>query len=980
MVKLISFSLKNLLKKVLVHMKNILAKVSLLQALIGMIILSLLAPLPILLGTYVHNAYKAKQIALYETNVKKFNLSSEIFSESLWNYYPELGQKLVDQLTFEPHVVSIKVSDAEKKDFLHWQSTDKKISQETLVFEKVLEKDGRIIGFFEMRFKKLGVLESVINDMTLFGSILLLQAIFLVVIISLIYTYKVMRPIKRLVEDATLLANQKLDTPFSWNNHDEIGVLGVVLDKTRLKLKELFENLKGENERLEAKVKERTLELERTSQYKSEFLANMSHEIRTPMNAIMGMTHLMSKTAMNVTQSNYVGKIKEASSVLLTIINDILDFSKIEAGKMDVESIAFDLHKELKKSFSIFSVLAKEKGITFECDFIQTHRFFRGDSHKIMQIVNNFLSNAIKFTAKGTVALHVEEHVNASGESTELVFSVKDSGIGIAPEKQASLFKAFGQLDASITRKHGGTGLGLYICTQLAAMMQGSVRVESEASKGSTFYFSVNLPVAQGLEVQQDKQTRSFQPIHIALVEDNTELCTWLTDTIRSFGFFVSAFKSSDDVSLLFKTQTRPFDLMVIDYECKQSNGTLWFELLKSKVTATLLPPVLMLSSDPSSDFKSKLLGFGINALLIKPINPSMLYDEITSLCDFVTQEPLFDPSKIDLSQKSILVVEDNEINLEVALYLLKETHIRVDVARNGFEAVAKVNEKTFDIILMDIQMPLMDGYEATRIIRKELKLTTPIVAMTANVMLHDIEKCLEMGMDAHIGKPFEVEDFYGTLMEVLHVKMKETSLKAKSDEIACFSKEEAITKLGGNEALWTKIFCSFYEQYSNAPFSIKALMVKDDVTTLVDYIHTLKGLCGTIGAFALHKECARVEAFLKAQGSVEALDIEPFVSEHEALFHCLIPEYENAAPVSSSKMYEKNEVHHEVMSLFEGLKNAFLSSSVSKVNELLDALVAFEHLRENSTFKAMILSSSIFDFDTAEEHLETLKKELNRG
>jgi len=960
-------------------MKHLLAKISLLQALIGMIILSLLAPLPILLGTYVHSTYKAKQKTMYETNVNKFNLSSEIFSESLWNYYPELGQKLVDQLTFEPHVLSIKVSDADKNDFLHWQSGDTKTSQETLVFEKVLEKDGRIIGFFEMRFRKLGVIESVINDMTLFGSILVLQAVFLIVIISLIYTYKVMRPIKRLVEDATLLANQKLDTPFSWNNHDEIGVLGVVLDKTRLKLKELFENLKGENERLEEKVKERTLELERTSHYKSEFLANMSHEIRTPMNAIMGMTHLMSKTAMNATQFNYVSKIKEASSVLLTIINDILDFSKIEAGKMEVESVAFDLHKELKKSVSIFSVLAKEKEIAFEADFIQTHRFFRGDSHKMMQIVNNFLSNAIKFTSHGKVALHVEEHMAASGESSELIFSVKDSGMGIAPEKQSLLFKAFGQLDASITRKHGGTGLGLYICTQLALMMQGVIRVESEVSKGSTFYFSLTLPIAQGLEVQQEKNTQLFQPLHIALVEDNSELRVWLTDTIRSFGFFVSAFQSSDDITLSFKTQTRPFDLMVIDYECAQSNGVLWFELLKSKVNTALLSPVLMLSSDASLEFKSKLLGFGITSLLSKPINPSMLYDEMTSLCDVITQEPLFDPSKIDLSQKSILVVEDNDINLEVALYLLKETHIHVDVARNGFEAVEKVNEKTYDIILMDIQMPLMDGYEATRIIRKELKLGTPIVAMTANVMIHDIEKCLEIGMDAHIGKPFEVEDFYGTLMEVLHVKMKETSPKVKGDEIACFSKQEAIAKLGGNEALWTKIFCSFYEQYSSAPFSVKSLIAKEDVTTLVDYIHTLKGLCGTIGAYALHKACASMEAFLKLKGSVKELDMELFLQEHKALFHCLIAEYENALPASSSKAYEKNETHHEMISLLEGLKSAFLSSSVSKVNELLDALAAFELIRDNASFKAMILSSSIFDFDTAEEHLETLKKELTR-
>jgi two-component system, sensor histidine kinase and response regulator len=961
-------------------MKHLLARVSLLQALLGMIILSLLAPLPILLGTYVHSAYKAKQEVIYETNIKKFNLSSEIFSESLWNYYPELGQKLLDQLTFEPNILCIKVSDADKNVFLNWQSPEKKSAQAIVVFEKVLEKDGKIIGFFEMRFKKLGVLDSVINDATLFGTILALQAVFLIIIISFIYTYKVMRPIKRLVEHATLLANQELETPFEWNNHDEIGTLGVALDQTRLKLKELFENLKGENERLEEKVKLRTAELERTSQYKSEFLANMSHEIRTPMNAIMGMTHLMSKTALNATQFNYVGKIKEASSVLLTIINDILDFSKIEAGKMDVENVAFDLHKELKKSFSIFSVLAKEKGIGFESEFIETHRFFRGDPYKIMQIINNFLSNAIKFTSQGKVVLRVEENVDTPSASACLRFSVSDSGIGISPEKQALLFKAFGQLDASITRKHGGTGLGLYICTQLSSMMRGNIHVESKEDTGSTFYFTLSLPLAQGAEVQHESNKQPFQPLHVALVEDDEALASWLSDTIRSFGFFVTAFRSNDDVSMSFNTGEKPFDLMVVDYDCKSSNGALWFELLKTKVNNTLLPPILMLSTDPSELFKSKLLGYGITTLLTKPINPSMLYDEITLLCEVSTQAPVFDPSKIDLSQKSILVVEDNDINLEVALYLLKETHIRIDVARNGLEAVAKVTEKTYDIILMDIQMPLMDGYEATRIIRKELKSTTPIVAMTANVMMHDIEKCLEIGMDAHIGKPFEVEDFYGTLMEVLHVTIQETPRKKETHELACFSKDEAIAKLGGNEALWTKIFCSFYEQYLSAPFSIKALIDRAEFTTLVDYIHTLKGLCGTVGAYMLNKECATMEASLKAKGDVNALEINSFLEAHKDLFSLLMVEYENTIPSSALSPFEKSENSLEALSLLEGLNNALMSSSVSKVNELLEVLASFEHVREHASFKSMVLSSSIFDFDTAQEHLECLKKELSRG
>lgn len=961
-------------------MKHLLAKISLLQALIGMIILSLLAPLPLLLGTYVHSAYRAKQEVIYDTNSKKFNLSSEIFSESLWNYYPELGQKLLDQLTFEPNILSIKVTDADRKEFLSWGSQELKKDVDVILFQKVLEKEDRVIGFFEMRFKKQSIFESMVNDVALFGSIVILQGLFIVIIISFIYMYKIIRPIGRLVHHSMLLAEQKLDQPFDWQANDEIGSLGKTLDQTRMKLKELFDNLQGENARLDAKVQERTKELERTSQYKSEFLANMSHEIRTPMNAIMGMTHLIGKTAMNATQANYVTKIKEASAVLLHIINDVLDFSKIEAGKMDVESIVFDLHSELKKSFSIFSVLTKEKKIGFEMDFIETNRFFKGDPYKIMQIVNNFISNAIKFTTQGGIELRVHETINKDAKLATLIFSVNDSGIGIPKEKQAQLFKAFGQLDTSITRKHGGTGLGLYICSQLAQMMHGHIDVVSEAGKGSTFSFTISLPIAQGSELHHEKFSKSFEPLNVLLIEDDIKLATNLIGTMRSFGFFVTHFKSNDDVKSTLQGDNASHRLLVIDYDLSVSNGALWYEMLKTSLDGFLLPPVIMLASENSESFKSKLVGFGINTLLKKPVNPSMLYDEITNLCEIYRQEPLFDPSKIDLSQKSILVVEDNDINLEVALYLLKDTHIKVEVARNGLEAVAKAKEKRFDLMLMDIQMPLMDGYEATRIIRNELNIKTPIVAMTANVMAHDIDKCLKIGMDAHIGKPFEVEDFYGTLLEVLHVSMKSSSAKNEEKPSMIFNKQDAIKQLGGNEALWTKIFCSFYEQYLDAPGAIKNLIERNEITILVDYVHTLKGLCGTLGAMALQKESAMVEGFLKEKATIDGLSIEALFREHKALFSILMREYENTASLSYNINEEKNENLQEVVAVLEALKNALMTSSVSKINTSLDELSCFENVSKQPLFKEMIIACNVFDFETAEDLIGRLKKELRNG
>lgn len=965
-------------------MRHFLEKISLLQALVGMIVFSLIAPLPILMGTYILNTYSSKQEAIHEINAKKFNLYSEVFSDSLWNYYPELGQKLLNQLTLEPNLISINVTDSEGKRFVSWESNASYPSSEVVTFEKILEKDGRIIGFFEMHFHKMGIIESVLKDMTLFGSILALQAIFLIIVISFVYTHKVIRPIRRLVDDATQLAEHKLDKPFLWNDHDEIGVLGVALDKTRIKLKELFEKLKGENERLDEKVKQRTNELENASRYKSEFLANMSHEIRTPMNAIVGMSHLISKTALNPTQANYIHKIKDASSILLHIINDILDFSKIEAGKMEVESVAFDLHKELKKSCSIFSVLAKEKGLGFESSFVHTNRFFRGDSHKIMQIVNNFLSNAIKFTTQGIIFFNLHEE-KAQNETMRLIFSVRDTGMGISKERQGLLFQAFGQLDTSITRKHGGTGLGLYICTQLASMMEGVIRVQSEEGRGSTFSLEISLPLAQAMELQKEENTNQFNPLHILLITDDKTLKNTLFEFIRSFGFFITCKQSQDVFIEEFEdVQESPYQLLLIDQHLTKTSGMKLFETLKARVGEERVPSAILMSQEDDIELKKEALNAGFRTVLTKPINPSMLYDDITSFCEVMTQQPLFDPSRIDLSEKKILIVEDNEVNLEVVVYLLKETQAKIEVARNGLEAVAFAQDRAFDLILMDLQMPLMDGYEATRIIRNELQLPTPIVAMTANVMAHDIEKCLSSGMNFHIGKPFEIEDFYGTLLEALHLGLSDARPRGhmkKAQKRERFDKDGAIKKLGGAEILWNKTLCSFYEQYHNAPTTLAHLIHADNLTTLIDYVHTIKGLCGTVGAYILSDEAAHLESFLKAHKSVEGVDIKAFNAEHEVLFASIKSIYEALQEsVSASSLFIDEASLNQINETLDLLHNAIETSHISRMNALLDDLSALTKIREYEKFSSIVLACKMFDFDGALMHVQTLKKELNHG
>ena len=967
--------------------RAMLYRVSLLQALAVMIVIALLLPLPLVVLTYVNSTYQNKQEAFTALNTKKFNLSSAIFSESLWNFYPELGQKMLDQLLLDPSVQFVYVKDNDGKLFLGWENKAKiSNNDDTLFLNKLLEKEGVMIGSLEMGFKRQDLVDSILSDMTLFGGMIFLQLLLLITVIAWIYYYKIIRPIRRLVGHSTLLAQQKLDEPFLWDENDEIGTLGFALDKTRIKLKGFFETLKHENEILDEKVKQRTKELEDASRYKSEFLANMSHEIRTPMNAIMGMSHLMSKTAMNSTQVGYVAKIKEASSVLLRIINDILDFSKIEAGKMEVESIAFDLHKELKKSSSIFSVLAKEKGIDFQCDFVETNRFFKGDPCKIMQIVNNFLSNAIKFTKEGAVVLSVEEQIHEEQTAT-LTFHVKDSGIGIAKEKQSLLFKAFAQIDASITRKYGGTGLGLYICTQLADMMHGRISLESEEGRGSLFSLTLTLPLAKGIDIQHENSSLDYEPLHLLVISDQKKVSEALSELIRSFGFFVTVCKSSDDVSSTLQKGSGSFHLAILDYElAKKANGVDFYRQLVDKVGMEALPPFLMVASNDDAELKERILSTGIKALLKKPINPSMLYDEAVSLCALRAQVPLFDPSKINLSSKRILVVEDNDINLEVATYLLKETHANVEVARNGLEAVEIIQEQIhpFDLILMDVQMPLMDGYEATRIIRKELNLLTPIVAMTANVMIHDIEKCLAAGMDAHIGKPFEVEDFYGTLLEVLHVNI---SMTPKPHPIApkspktLFAKQEAIKRLGENEALWEKIFRSFFETYLQLPERLNALIAAENRTTLMDYVHITKGLSGTVGLSQLEQSLGALERSIKEQNSFENLPLDAVLKEHHALMSVLRSEYEKLSTPSSLKQIHFSFEEKKVLeSLLVELQIALELSNVSKVTFVLEQLLSHGEVAGNAAFKELLFTCKQFDFEAALQSLERLSEEISNG
>jgi len=862
---------------------KVLKKFSLLQSLVVMIVFSMLIPLPLLFGLYVHGAYKDKQEQLKILDYEKFKKSSEVFAESIWSYYPRIGEIIINQLMLDEDVARIHVYDSNGNDFLSWENPNQ--PKNIFTIREDILKNGLKIGSLEMSFKKETLFESLKSDLLLFGSILLLQLIFIIFVVSYIYYFKVINPIKRLLIDAKKLSNKELDEPFVWSGDDEISSLGVAFNNTRISLKNLFDTLIKQNRTLDKKVKLRTRELEDANRYKSEFLANMSHEIRTPMNAIQGMSHLLEKTDLNSTQLNYISKVKDASSVLMYLINDILDFSKIEAGKIEIENIAFDMHKEIKKSISIFSILAKDKGLEFNSNFINTNRFFRGDSYRIIQIINNFLSNSIKFTSKGSISLKVEEE--NFGDKSKLTFSVHDSGVGISEKKIHKLFEPFTQADASTTRKHGGTGLGLFISQQLALLMGGKLDIKSKENIGSVFSLEIELELVNGAEFQKETLNDVFTPLDILVIEDDKNSAQILEEYIRSFGFFVTTVASYEEAVKVVEEKLS-FDLFIIDYRLPTINGDEVYENLKDIFGKESTPPAIMISVDDDFEVRDRAIKSGFSKFLIKPVNQSYLYDDITAICSVDRAENIFDPTRIDFSDRTILLVEDNEINLEVAIHFLEETGIKIDTASNGKEAIEKVKTKGYDAILMDIQMPIMDGYEATKIIRDKLNSKVPIIAMTANVMATDIDKCIEVGMDDHIGKPIDVEEFYEILLKQLGGEIQVKKIDVEQDENNLLDIKKATRNLGNSRELWKKTATRFYEKYDTMCDNVCQLRDKNSYDELLIYIHTLKGLSGTIGAIELSKEAYKVEQHLKKNKEIKGIDLQSLFDKHKNLFEVL--------------------------------------------------------------------------------------------
>ena len=686
---------------------------------------------------------------------------------------------------------------------------------------------------------------------------------------------------------------------------------------------------------------------EAASMAKSQFLARMSHEIRTPMNAIIGMSHLALQTKLTAKQYDYINKTNSSAHSLLRIINDILDFSKIEAGKLQMEHIDFYLDDVLDNLASIISFKAEEKGleILFKVS-PDVPRGLIGDPLRLGQILINLTNNAIKFTDTGEIIVSLKVLSEDSPDIT-LQFAVQDTGIGMTADQVGNLFQSFSQADGSTTRKYGGTGLGLAISKRLVEMMGGEIRVDSEPGMGSTFIFNIVFKLQAEQKIK--KRTLPSFDIHglkALIVDDSPAARDILSSALESFSFQVTAVESGEAAftELESAPDDDPYKLVLMDWKMPGMDGIEASRQIKASPKLFGIPQILMVTAYGREEIMLQAKDLNLNGFMVKPVSNSVLFNTIMECLGHEVKHKRQTFKKgiteVETMEKiggaRILLVEDNEINRQVATELLENAGLIVTTANNGWEGVQAAADSNFDLIIMDIQMPEMDGLTATRKIRAiagEDIDKLPIVAMTAHAMVGDREKSIEAGMNDHVTKPIDPEKLYRVLLKWIKPgdrkipeKIK-SRIKTKKEEGEIFipelpeiSTEIGLKRVGGNRRLYSELLFKFHCDYQTVTARLRDALAQNDMDLAQRLTHTMKGVSGNIGARELQKVATKLDAAIKNDNIELIKDIlHAFDSKLKIVLNGLKPFVDKI--IEDEKKESGKKEHGKSQKLFELLR-----------------------------------------------------------
>jgi signal transduction histidine kinase/DNA-binding response OmpR family regulator/HPt (histidine-containing phosphotransfer) domain-containing protein len=736
---------------------------------------------------------------------------------------------------------------------------------------------------------------------------------------------------------------------------------------------------------------------------KSEFLANMSHEIRTPMNAILGMNYLISKTSLDEKQRDFNNKIETSAKSLLRIIDDILDFSKIEAGKLTLEVTHLYLEELIADIAATVNIKLHKKPEVELVTYIDPKipPVLMGDSLRLRQVLLNLTDNAAKFTEKGEIKIEVTA-VQKMSYGAILRFSVKDSGIGLTEEAVRNLFQPFHQADVSTTRKYGGTGLGLAICRNIVHLMDGELSVKSKTGQGSEFIFNAYFSLEDNMD-NQIETIENIKGLNALLVDDSESARMVLNDMLMSLGFEVTIAKNGAEAIEKFDNHINkdPFSLLVVDWQMPGMDGLELVNELKKQHEGQI-PAVLMVTAYGLDTVRKAARDHEVDGLIIKPVNPSALFDSVNRILQLGKKKLAAHKlnkqndtnHKSVLEGKRILLVEDNEINMELAMELLKDVGILYDSAWNGEEAIEKLKESNFDLVLMDIQMPVMDGLTAARKIREELNnKELPVIAMTAHAMKGEREKSLAAGMNDHITKPIDPEFLYLTLRKFLVPQsiIEQPQFNTKDEvitesiinniNITGIDTITGLRRAAGKEEVYLKLLKTFVENYGNFKAKTGQLHAQNRLDETGMLLHTLAGVSGNIGITEVYKLTQQLSMEFKVHIKGGSMNFTPILQYKLEEVANVLEIYLDRIHVFLASL-EKNSITSKIevsdVELDEMLNKLGIGIAENDPVSIEQCNYLIENIKINDSLVELLVdvSNSInnFDFDEAMEKFNSLK------